>query len=196
MFLTSFHRISSLGGTVVHWGVWRVEGKQVGHCQADQSRINVQSNSHSRQSILPYINECIEPDLIGYVGVLAVSRAIGDRHLKEYVIPDPDVMKWVCSSEDLFLVLATDGLWDVFTNNQVAKVLQSCDHPQKGAEMLARQAFSRGSTDNITVLVIDLRQKPTSGSDTNNGGSQSSVQADVSNAASSDPSHVSGLKTE
>ena len=123
--------------------------------------------------------------------MLAVSRAIGDRHLKEYVIPDPDVMKWVCSPEDLFLVLATDGLWDVFTNNQVAKVLQSCDDPQKGAEMLARQAFAKGSTDNITVLVIDLRQ----GSAVANKGS-TQISADGENAASSANVKDSELKRD
>ena len=94
------------------------------------------------------------------LGVLAVSRAIGDRLLNDYVIPDPDVMRWVCTSDDAFVVLATDGLWDVFTNNQVAKALQKCDNPQRGAELLAQAAFAKGSTDNITVLVVDVRQMP------------------------------------
>lgn len=78
--------------------------------------------------------------------------------LKDYVIPDPDIQKLVRTPEDMYVVLATDGLWDVFTNNQVAKLLHTCEHPQKGAEMLARKAFSLGSTDNITVLVVDVRQ--------------------------------------
>ena len=79
--------------------------------------------------------------------------------LKDYVIPDPDVMRWVCTDDDAYIVLATDGLWDVFSNAQVAGILQRCDSPQKGAEILAQEAFTRGSTDNITVIVVDVRQQ-------------------------------------
>lgn len=92
-------------------------------------------------------------------GVLAVSRAIGDRLLKEYVISEPEVVKWVCSSDDMFIVLATDGLWDVFTNHQVGAILQNCRNPQQGAETLAHQAFLKGSTDNVTVMVVDVRAR-------------------------------------
>jgi len=108
-------RITELGGSVVHWGVWRVEG------------------------------------------VLAVSRAIGDRLLKDYVIPDPDVVRWVCSSDDMYIVLATDGLWDVFTNQQVGSILQACRSAQHGAETLAQQAYLKGTNDNVTVMVVDVR---------------------------------------
>ncbi|KAK4480699.1 hypothetical protein RD792_013781, partial [Penstemon davidsonii] len=45
-------------------------------------------------------------------GSLAVSRAIGDRHLKQWVIAEPTtkVLKIMPDSE--FLILASDGLWD------------------------------------------------------------------------------------
>ncbi len=49
-------------------------------------------------------------------GVLAVSRAFGDRPLKRYVIATPDLRDEVLSSEDEFLILASDGLWDVMSN--------------------------------------------------------------------------------
>jgi protein phosphatase 1L len=108
-------RIARLGGSVVHWGVWRVEG------------------------------------------ILAVSRAIGDRLLKDYVIPDPEFQPWVCSQDDMFLVLATDGLWDVIDNQQVGKLLTDCKDAQEAAEKLTEEAFQQGTMDNVTVLVVDLR---------------------------------------
>ncbi len=49
-------------------------------------------------------------------GVLAVSRAFGDRPLKRYVIATPAVAEESLTGEDEFLLLASDGLWDVMTN--------------------------------------------------------------------------------
>lgn len=45
-------------------------------------------------------------------GILAVSRSIGDAHLKDWVPAEPDT-KIISLSQDMeFLVLASDGLWD------------------------------------------------------------------------------------
>lgn len=49
-------------------------------------------------------------------GVLAVSRAFGDRPLKKFVIATPEVRQESVSSEDEFLILASDGVWDVVSN--------------------------------------------------------------------------------
>lgn len=49
-------------------------------------------------------------------GVLAVSRAFGDRPLKRYVIPTPDIKDEQLTSADDCLILASDGLWDVVSN--------------------------------------------------------------------------------
>eukprot|EP01083_Nonionella_stella_P050516 134361_1 len=94
-------------------------------------------------------------------GILAVARAIGDRHLKQWVIPDPDVLVQDITKEDDFIILATDGLWDVLSNQQAANCFLSALKSSKGdlnraAEALAKQAYNDGSLDNITVLVVDL----------------------------------------
>ena len=49
-------------------------------------------------------------------GVLAVSRAFGDRPLKKFVISLPDVKQMSVADGEEFVVLASDGLWDVVTN--------------------------------------------------------------------------------
>lgn len=49
-------------------------------------------------------------------GVLAVSRAFGDRPLKRFVISTPEVREEMLTSEDECLILASDGLWDVISN--------------------------------------------------------------------------------
>lgn len=54
-------------------------------------------------------------------GVLAVSRAFGDRMLKRYVIATPDIREEWLSSEDDLLILASDGVWDVLSNQVGAR---------------------------------------------------------------------------
>lgn len=46
------------------------------------------------------------------VGSLAVSRAIGDRHLKQWVTAEPETKILTMESDLEFLILASDGLWD------------------------------------------------------------------------------------
>lgn len=53
-------------------------------------------------------------------GVLAVSRALGDKPLKKYVIATPHTHEEQLTHADELLILASDGLWDVM-NNQVSK---------------------------------------------------------------------------
>eukprot|EP00887_Chlorella_sp_A99_P004273 scaffold15.g4273.t1 len=86
-------------------------------------------------------------------GVLAVSRSFGNRHLKEYIIPHPEIREDALSSENRCLVLATDGLWDVLTNQEAIDLLQACADPELGAKELVAEAYRRGSMDNISAVV-------------------------------------------
>ncbi len=49
-------------------------------------------------------------------GVLAVSRAFGDKPLKRFVISTPYMQEEQLQPDDEFVILASDGLWDVFSN--------------------------------------------------------------------------------
>lgn len=54
-----------------------------------------------------------------------------------------------------FIILASDGLWDTFTNEEaVAFIRDHLDEPHFGAKSIALQSYYRGSVDNITVLII------------------------------------------
>ncbi|CAH9074346.1 unnamed protein product [Cuscuta europaea] len=110
-------------------------------------------------------------------GVLAMSRSIGDRYLKPWIIPEPEVLVVPRTKDDDCLVLASDGLWDVMTNGEVCdlarkRILQW--HKKNGggsgergegmdpasqaaAEYLSTRALQKGSKDNISVIVVDLK---------------------------------------
>jgi protein phosphatase 1L len=91
-------------------------------------------------------------------GILAVSRALGDLPLKPYVIAEPRIVEGYLGKENDYAVLACDGVWDVLTPEDVMEEVRRLEDPQKGADKLAKKALDQGSTDNITVIVIDLRE--------------------------------------
>eukprot|EP00850_Spirogloea_muscicola_P002628 SM000010S04266 [mRNA] locus=s10:590112:592498:+ [translate_table: standard] len=94
-------------------------------------------------------------------GVLAVSRAFGDRLLKRYVVAEPEIQEEMLTPEDEFLVLASDGLWDVVSNQDAVSMIQSITDAQEAAKCLTDEAFRRGSADNITCVVVRLHQAQT-----------------------------------
>ncbi|CAL5364525.1 unnamed protein product [Camellia sinensis] len=60
------------------------------------------------------------------LGVLSTSRSIGDHYLKPFVIPKPEIIVSKRTSADEFLILATDGLWDVVSNEVACQVVRRC----------------------------------------------------------------------
>eukprot|EP00299_Pterocystis_sp_00344_P009996 c4371_g1_i2.p1 GENE.c4371_g1_i2~~c4371_g1_i2.p1 ORF type:complete len:391 (+),score=66.01 c4371_g1_i2:37-1209(+) len=91
-------------------------------------------------------------------GVLAVSRAVGDLSLKPFVTCTPEVTNTELGKTDQFIVMASDGLWDVLDNQEVVDILHTrpnlLEKPENAARVLVTEAYKRGSCDNITVLVV------------------------------------------
>ncbi|KAJ8755849.1 hypothetical protein K2173_024394 [Erythroxylum novogranatense] len=111
-------------------------------------------------------------------GVLAMSRSIGDKYLKPSIIPDPEVMFVPRARDDECLILASDGLWDVMSNDEVCEIARRqilLWHKRNGATSLGERgngidpaaqaaadhlsmlALKKGSKDNISVIVVDLK---------------------------------------
>ncbi|KAL7152255.1 hypothetical protein ABFS83_04G085100 [Erythranthe nasuta] len=122
------------------------------------------------------------------LGVLAMSRAIGDNYLKPYVSCEPEVTMTDRTEEDECLILASDGLWDVVSEDTACGIALMClkggttaapppppppplPSPSPESEssdkacndasmLLTKLALARRSSDNVTVVVIDLTTKP------------------------------------
>lgn len=67
-----------------------------------------------------------------------MSRSIGDLDLKRYgVIPDPDIrILKVDHSRDAFIVLTTDGINHVMTDEEIVETVKQTNEPQYAATML------------------------------------------------------------
>ncbi|PIA34641.1 hypothetical protein AQUCO_03700137v1 [Aquilegia coerulea] len=65
-------------------------------------------------------------------GVLAMSRAFGNRLLKQFVVAEPEIQEQKIDSEFEFLLLASDGLWDVVPNEVPLSRSLSLRHTHTG----------------------------------------------------------------
>ncbi|XP_070587558.1 protein phosphatase 1E-like [Erythrolamprus reginae] len=113
-------RIEALGGCVVWFGAWRVNGS------------------------------------------LSVSRAIGDAEHKPYICGEADSGSTVMDGSEDYLILACDGFYDTVNPDEAVKVV--ADHLKENngdssmvAHKLVASARDAGSSDNITVIVVFLR---------------------------------------
>lgn len=98
---------------------------------------------------------------------------LGDQDLKPWVISEPEVTFLTRTESDECFILASDGLWDVMSNEEVMGVAQrmlrelrkqfataangSVSPAQYVAEGVLEDAL-RTSSDNVSVIVVDLKR--------------------------------------
>lgn len=91
---------------------------------------------------------------------LAMTRSMGDLYFKQPTmlsIAEPEIQIVPLTDKDLFLVLATDGIFDVLGNQEVVDLaLKKWEDPEEAAKSIVRTAYQKGSDDNLTVLVIQF----------------------------------------
>uniref|UniRef100_M1BQA8 protein-serine/threonine phosphatase n=2 Tax=Solanum tuberosum TaxID=4113 RepID=M1BQA8_SOLTU len=155
-------RIEKSGGKVINWNGHRVLGvlatsRSIGHTKKRRRKLTY------RISV--------------FLNIQCDKRVNArDNYLKPYVIPEPKVTVSKRTDGDEFLILASDGLWDVvpndvacdFTrkclNGQIRRCKNGSEHSQnkvmkenvaaKAATLLAELAISRGSTDSISIIIV------------------------------------------
>ena len=98
------------------------------------------------------------------IGDLSVSRAFGDKDAAPYVTAKPDIYRHKIKKSDKFMILACDGFWDVFDNQDAVNMVLGLAYDLRSgkrinnkvniAKVLANAALEKGSTDNITIIVV------------------------------------------
>ena len=86
-------------------------------------------------------------------GQLAVTRALGDHHLKTSGVSCvPHIIRRVITHNEICLILASDGIWDNVHYNtiRIPKSKSSFDI----ASDLVHKAINTGSQDNICALIL------------------------------------------
>ncbi|KAL2338463.1 hypothetical protein Fmac_012909 [Flemingia macrophylla] len=110
----------------------------------------------------------------GYLnGQLGVTRALGDWHLegmKEMngkggpLSAEPELKLMTLTKEDEFLIIGSDGIWDVFRSQNAVdfarRRLQEHNDVKQCCKEIIGEAIKRGATDNLTVVMICFHSEP------------------------------------
>ncbi len=92
-------------------------------------------------------------------GILAVSRGLGDFDLKSKGLTcEPHITKKLIDHNINYCVLASDGVWDVLSPDEVAKITQTHKIDEM-AKKIVETAMDRGSEDNISCIVVELNKR-------------------------------------
>ncbi|KAL3515992.1 hypothetical protein ACH5RR_022894 [Cinchona calisaya] len=99
---------------------------------------------------------------------LAMSRAFGDYCVKDFgLISVPEVTHRNITGKDQFVVLATDGVWDVISNQEAVQLVASTPDRAKSAKHLvqcAARAWRRKrrgiAMDDISAIVLYFHNSP------------------------------------
>ena len=94
---------------------------------------------------------------------LGMSRSFGDKiGFQCGVIAKPEIMEWVLSEEDKFIILASDGIWEFMDSEEVVSLVKDSyisNNIQVAAENLVLESSKRwkqkeGVIDDITLILI------------------------------------------
>ncbi|XP_071712068.1 probable protein phosphatase 2C 33 [Rutidosis leptorrhynchoides] len=95
---------------------------------------------------------------------LAMARAFGDFCLKDFgLISVPDIFYRHLTENDMFVVLATDGIWDVLTNKDVVDIVASAETRSSAARAVVDSAvrawkyrYPTSKVDDCAVVCLFL----------------------------------------
>ncbi|KAG6397804.1 hypothetical protein SASPL_139252 [Salvia splendens] len=87
-------------------------------------------------------------------GQLAVARAFGDKTIKDHLSSEPDVIVETIDDETEFMILASDGVWMVMSNEEAVKCIRQIKDAKSAAKRLNEEALARKSTDDISCIVV------------------------------------------
>mmetsp|Transcript_22404 Transcript_22404/g.47854 ORF Transcript_22404/g.47854 Transcript_22404/m.47854 type:complete len:286 (+) Transcript_22404:91-948(+) len=113
-------------------------------------------------------------------GMLAIARAFGDHQMKAPALPKdvvsnvPDITSTELTDQDIFVIVACDGIWDVMDDQEAVNLVLDGIRdlvsllPDLGqdhlsyrksmgevlARMLVEEALARGTSDNVSCLMI------------------------------------------
>ena len=86
-----------------------------------------------------------------------LSRAFGDWELKSYgVICEPHIIRYEIENEDIFLVIATDGVFDVMEDEDIYQLSKRQKNAKEFCDDIMKETIDRGSMDNISCFVVGL----------------------------------------
>ena len=93
-------------------------------------------------------------------GELSVTRAVGNFKLNSLISHEPEIEQINLDEDDEFLILGSDGIINILSVSDLFFLFKAHNNESEIflAELLVKAALEKGSTDNLTTIVIDLRK--------------------------------------
>ena len=92
-------------------------------------------------------------------GTLMLTRSFGDKEMKKYgVLSTPDIFCQNIEEDDLFVIIASDGVWDVIEEDEVFKFAQNKISSNELSKKIIDLAIERDTHDNISCIVVKLNK--------------------------------------
>lgn len=100
---------------------------------------------------------------------LAMTRSFGDEAAARVgVVAEPEILELDLGKDDKFLVLASDGVWEFLSNEDVAQIVRPFfekRNAEGAAEALVRESYLKWKSeeddiiDDITCVIVFLDVK-------------------------------------
>ncbi|CAD8090271.1 unnamed protein product [Paramecium primaurelia] len=91
-------------------------------------------------------------------GILAISRAFGDHSFTQYgLICTPDQVKVELRLSHKWVVVASDGLWDVVNEQELLQFIRYKESADEVTKFLQKLAQKRQSKDNVSILCLKIQ---------------------------------------
>ena len=92
------------------------------------------------------------------IGDLSLSRAFGDGDNAPYISQIPDIYYKKITTDTKYIVMACDGLWDVINPDELNTIIDEFvkNNVDNIAISLAELALKKGSTDNVSIIIIEV----------------------------------------
>ena len=91
-------------------------------------------------------------------GQLILTRTLGDLYVKQYgVINTPDISVNEINKNINYVILASDGIWDVVDLDTLVKMGQAGKNVGEFCEDIVKLAINKETKDNVSCIVISFK---------------------------------------
>lgn len=91
-------------------------------------------------------------------GMIALGRSLGDINIPG-ISAEPEVHQYFVEDDDRWIVIACDGVFDVLSNEYIGQIASKANCANELACDIRNIAYANLSTDNITVIAIDIKER-------------------------------------
>ena len=86
-----------------------------------------------------------------------LTRSIGDREMKSYGVSSiPSININQINNDDLFFVIASDGVWDVINEDDLITFFNEKKSCKEISDDIIKMSIENGSSDNVSCIVVKV----------------------------------------